>query len=161
MEVFRLFDILIKRYSYNILYLFLITVRIIVLSTLISKLITLVQHPKVLGLIDDVTTLKFSSLLIFGIAIEIALLLFLMLPVKQYVKILAVLYFSFIIGAYRIVSYMVGQTWCPCVGNLVSWAPVTQDQINVILDIIVLYLLTGTLLSLVLIARTRPKFNGI
>jgi hypothetical protein len=129
---------------------FYLTITKIIMSTiLVAKVITLMQHPKLIEVSDSVTTLTFSHLLIVGVAADCVLLAILFFA-PIYYKLLGLLYFSLIVGAYRIVSHMAKQYWCPCLGSFASWASLSQDQINSILNVITLIFFFGSIACLYL-----------
>jgi hypothetical protein len=128
--------------------------RVIILVTLIAKVVTLVQHPKVLDLADGVTSIRFYQLTGLAIVSEFALLVLISSRLNVMAKSLAVLYFSLITGAYRIVAYMADQTWCPCLGSFGTWARLNQQQVSRLLDLVVLYLFVGGLTSIILLFKS-------
>ena len=131
--------------------LFLVSVKIIILITLFWKIIILFEHPHVLDLTDDVTGMKFATLTIAAVIFEIVLLVVLW-SVKNFdIQTWAVLYFGLITGAYRMLAHKIGQQWCPCLGSFGSWADLSEKQVSVILNIVVIYLLAGALTTLVMI----------
>ena len=135
---------------------FLYFSKIVLLITILSKVIVLVEHPSVLSLNDDVTRLSFRSLIIAASAFEIFLVIVLFSRLESQVKVLAILYFSLLSATYRILFHLVRQHWCPCLGNFGSWASLTQDQVNLMLDIICSTLLVGSILSIALLSKP-PK----
>ena len=144
-----------RHHSQIVVSLFLKSTQVILLITLCAKIATLVEHPSVLNISDVVTTIRFKQLLILSGAIELILITFLWTPVSPILKVSAVLYFSLIAGSYRIVTHIAGQRWCPCLGNFADWASINQDQVNKILNIIVVYLLFGSLTSLIAILAKK------
>jgi hypothetical protein len=134
--------------------LILFITKVIMVTTLIAKVITLIQHPKLIEVSDSVTTLTFSNLLIVGIAADCVLLAVLFFA-PIYYELLGLLYFSLIIGAYRVVTHMAKQYWCPCLGSFANWASLSQDQVNSILNSITLFFFVGSIVCLYLCKDSR------
>ena len=137
---------------------FLLIARLILLVTLFSKMVTLIEGPDVLKVVDGVTALSFRTLLVVSSLFEACIIVALSMSLRRNVKALALLYFAMIVGVYRIVSRLVGQHWCPCLGSLANWLPLGEEKLGLILNAIVLFLLLGSLASLAYLAR-NGKFR--